>query len=735
MLKNIKIGAQVTYSFCVILVLFLAFGLFTWDRLNNLDRIKRADQRSDLITGIAADIGLGVSESGRAAARFIDMPDAEAAANLAAAIERVQLLAAKLDQQNLPEAGRLQELLARQKEEVRKFVALYLEKDALTKEYGDLELAYHGKLTLLQEKLETRGGIEEAYLALRATEAALETRMMMDRDLEGSDGRDFDNAQASFENTQAILDELAAADLGSEERMLVNDARLGVQDFWQTAQEIHQGIAASRQARDIAEATMGEVLAQAATIGREAGELRESFDRQSTEITGSTIRSITAGIVAIIVLGGAIAVFLALSLSRQLAGTVAQARRLADNDLAVEITGAEGKNELAQMARALIVFKESTLERRRLTEEARIREAEILAGREVELQAQSRVVREIGAGLNRLANGDLTETIPSPEHDPFPAEYEALREAYNSVVSSLAGTLSRISDVADQVRVGSDEITSAAEDLSSRAETQAATLEESAAALNELTESVKFTAARAKNAEKTSYDNRSIAESGASVVRDAVVAMKGIEKSSDQITRIIGVIDDIAFQTNLLALNAGVEAARAGEAGRGFAVVASEVRGLAQRASESAREIKTLISESATQVETGSALVDRTGECLEQILRKAQDVSEQISAIAVAASEQSTGLGEITLGVNQLDQVTQQNAAVADATSTVAASLQQRADDLLRAFSGFSTGEQDAAKRPPEQANDNVAAADAGPVRMAANGEAGPSAGAQLHEF
>src|SRR5690606_20375632 len=129
-----------------------------------------------------------------------------------------------------------------------------------------------------------------------------------------------------------------------------------------------------------------------------------------------------------------------------------------------------------------------------------------------------------------------------------------------------------------------------------------------------------------------------------------------------------------------------------------------------------------------------SALVDRTGECLEQILRKAQDVSEQISAIAVAASEQSTGLGEITLGVNQLDQVTQQNAAVADATSTVAASLQQRADDLLRAFSGFSTGEQDAARRPPEQANDNVAAVDAGPVRMAANGEAGPPAGAQLHE-
>ncbi|TVP69270.1 MAG: chemotaxis protein [Rhodobacteraceae bacterium] len=302
---------------------------------------------------------------------------------------------------------------------------------------------------------------------------------------------------------------------------------------------------------------------------------------------------------------------------------------------------------------------------------------------------QERVVRDISKGLERLADGDLTKPIPSPADDPFPREYEMLRISFNSVISSLSDTLSRVAGVSDGVRSGSEEITSAAQELSGRAETQAATLEQSAAALNELTESVRSTAQRAKKAEQVSEENRKTAQDGAKIMRDAVDAMKMIEKSSSQINRIIGVIDDIAFQTNLLALNAGVEAARAGDAGRGFAVVASEVRGLAQRASDSAREIKSLISQSTSQVEAGSALVDRTGQSLEEILRKAIDVSEQVSAIAVAASEQSSGLAEINVGVNQLDQVTQQNAAVAEETNAAAASLQRQAETLQAELSNF----------------------------------------------
>ncbi|MCC5970302.1 MAG: HAMP domain-containing protein [Pararhodobacter sp.] len=417
-----------------------------------------------------------------------------------------------------------------------------------------------------------------------------------------------------------------------------------------------------------------------------------NLSRTSTETVNSTYSSLLIGAGAILVLGVAIATFLSISLSRSLRQTVDQTSRLAEGDLSVDITGSDHRSELGDLSRALLVFKENAEETRRLTAEAEAKRAEDDERQKREMAKQQRVVNDISDGLNRLAAGDLMRHIESPSNNPFPSDYEDLRMAYNGVVDQLSGIVSRIGLVADSVRAGSGEINAASQDLSSRAETQAATLEESAAALNQLTESVRSTAQRASAAEKSSQDNRAHADTGAQIVREAMNAMKGIEHSSEQITRIIGVIDDIAFQTNLLALNAGVEAARAGEAGRGFAVVASEVRGLAQRASESAREIKTLIRESATQVEAGSALVNRTGESLEEILRRAAEVSGLVAEIAVAASEQASGLDEINTGVNQLDQVTQQNAAVAEETTAAATSLLQKAEELTHELSGFQTG-------------------------------------------
>ncbi|MGP9788689.1 methyl-accepting chemotaxis protein [Roseinatronobacter sp. NSM] len=291
-------------------------------------------------------------------------------------------------------------------------------------------------------------------------------------------------------------------------------------------------------------------------------------------------------------------------------------------------------------------------------------------------------MRELEAGLLRMSEGDLATDIESPTNDPFPLEYESIRQAFNEVSSQLASTMSRIIAVAGQVRGGSEEITSASQDLAGRAETQAATLEQSAAALHELTESVRSTAGLARDAQDSTRENRTSAEQGALIVQRAISAMKQIEKSSEQINRIIGVIDEIAFQTNLLALNAGVEAARAGETGRGFSVVASEVRALAQRASESARAIKSLILESTQQVQEGSLLVLQAGESLDQILVKAKTVAEQASVISVAANDQANSLGEINSGVNQLDQVTQQNAAVAEECNAAAASLLQQSGAL-----------------------------------------------------
>lgn len=323
-------------------------------------------------------------------------------------------------------------------------------------------------------------------------------------------------------------------------------------------------------------------------------------------------------------------------------------------------------------------------------QQLRDQEADALRAKQA-ANIQKRVVNDISDALERMASGDLTHPIASPADDPFPAEYDILRESYNSVLDRLGRSMNGINDVAGGVRTGASEIDQASGDLATRAETQAATLEESAAALNQLTESVRATSDNAVRAEEASRGNFEQAESGARVVKEAIVAMRSIEKSSENIQRIIAVLDDIAFQTNLLALNAGVEAARAGEAGKGFAVVASEVRNLAQRASESAREIKTLIAESSAQVEEGSKLVSQTGEYLGDILTRASEVQEIMSNIAVAALEQTRGLDEINTGVNQLDTVTQQNAAVAEETNAAAASLTQKSKELAQILAKFKT--------------------------------------------
>jgi methyl-accepting chemotaxis protein len=372
-------------------------------------------------------------------------------------------------------------------------------------------------------------------------------------------------------------------------------------------------------------------------------------------------------------------------LLRPLAHTTRVLSAMARKNFDVPVPPVRSEDEVGRVARAVAELRSDLADSARIAAEAREKEAE----REGQRLEQVRVVDELKAGLSRLADGDLTRRIESPADNPFPESYETLRESYNAVIDRVGGVLARVNGIADGVRTSSETITKASRELSSRTETQAATLEESAAALNQLTVSVRSTAERAAGAEEASHQNRAGAQSGASVVGQAVEAMQGIEKSSEQITRIIGVIDDIAFQTNLLALNAGVEAARAGDAGRGFAVVASEVRLLAQRASDSAREIKELISKSAEQVEKGSSLVNQAGEALSDILERAQRAASFVEEIASAAAEQANGLKEINTGVNQLDHVTQQNRAVSEDTTASAADLLSQSDELIAALSEF----------------------------------------------
>ena len=293
---------------------------------------------------------------------------------------------------------------------------------------------------------------------------------------------------------------------------------------------------------------------------------------------------------------------------------------------------------------------------------------------------QSTVVSELAAGLSRLAGGDLTCQL----EQAFSASYDGLRTDFNTAVDRLHDAIGSVVGNAAALQSGAAEIAQASDDLSRRTEQQAASLEETAAALDEITATVGKTAAGAKQAGSTVATAKNDAVRSGTVVSDAVSAMGEIERSAHEISQIIGVIDEIAFQTNLLALNAGVEAARAGEAGRGFAVVASEVRALAQRSATAAKEIKALIQTSGEQVQRGVALVGATGEALTRITGQVGEVHDAIAEIAASAQEQATGLLQVNAAVNQMDQVTQQNAAMVEQSTAASHALSQETAELIQ---------------------------------------------------
>lgn len=296
-----------------------------------------------------------------------------------------------------------------------------------------------------------------------------------------------------------------------------------------------------------------------------------------------------------------------------------------------------------------------------------------------------RVFGDVGSTMQSMANGDLTNRITND----YQGTYLACKNDINATIDKLADIFGQINDSAGFINNSSQEIASGNNNLSQRAEQQASSLEETASSMEELTSTVKNNADNAQQANKLANNARELAERGGSVVASAVSAMQEINQSSNKIADIIGVIDEIAFQTNLLALNASVEAARAGEHGRGFSVVATEVRNLAQRSATAARESKELIQNSVQKVRSGTEFVNETGSALNEIVGGVKKVGDIIAEIAAASAEQSAGIGQVNQAVAQMDEITQQNAALAEQASAASVSMSEQSRQMVELLSFF----------------------------------------------
>ncbi len=408
--------------------------------------------------------------------------------------------------------------------------------------------------------------------------------------------------------------------------------------------------------------------------------------------------------------------------------------RLANNDNTVEVPSRGRRDEIGKMAEAVQVFKQNGIDKIRMEQDAEVaretrareeeaqrkREAAIVVevaavakaasdgdlDRRIDLQGKDGFLLDLCQGVNNLihltsvaltdvagvlsavADGDLTQRIDAT----YGGVFGMLKNDVNRTAEQLLEIVNSINNSASQIGSAASEVSAGSQDLSERSEEQASALEQTAASMEELASTVRQNAANAQQANQLAAGARTTASSGGQVVADAIVAMNRIESSSQKIEDIVGMIDEIAFQTNLLALNAAVEAARAGDAGKGFAVVAQEVRHLAQRSAQASKEIKTLIAESSTQVRSGAELVKGAGKTLDDILNGVRHVADIVAEIAAASNEQAAGIDQVNAAVTQMDEMTQQNAALVEESTAAAHALAEQSRELNRQMEFFQTG-------------------------------------------
>ncbi|WFU10783.1 methyl-accepting chemotaxis protein [Rhizobium sp. CB3090] len=471
-------------------------------------------------------------------------------------------------------------------------------------------------------------------------------------------------------------------DFSAHAQPLIDSVTKGSADLLQTASDWKKTRIDSNGLLADAMTSLRSFVAQAQEIGKEDSE-----------------RSANVSVIAMI-LGTLLAIVGGLMLVETLRGPLKRVTeimtRLASGDLEVAIDGRNRGDEIGDMVRSVTVFRDAALENVRLereAERARALSAEENARRAADrarIEAeQKHALNALADVLAKLADGNLEEGM----REDLSADFVEMAFTYNHAVEALRETLTDVRYTAEEIKGGTGNLATSADDLARRTEQQAAALEESSRALQRLSEVVRSTADRAKQTAVSVNETQAYATQSGEVVAKAVGAMSEINRSSEKIATIIGVIDEIAFQTNLLALNAGVEAARAGEAGRGFAVVAQEVRELAQRCANAAKEIKGLISASSSQVQNGVYLVEQTGAALSEIIGHVTGVQKLVADISAATAEQSTGIEEVTRAVGEVELITQRNAAMVEENNAEIHGLRQRVDMLSDKIDRFRTGD------------------------------------------